>query len=80
MVNPSTKVMTEISPAGARARPTLPSYGLWYAVWRRFLQHRLALGGMMVLLVLTLGTLSVLSCINSQSTTLTSLYPCRDPT
>jgi len=57
MVNPSTKVITEISPAGAGARPTLPSYGLWYAVWRRFLQHRLALGGMMVLLVLTLGTL-----------------------
>jgi peptide/nickel transport system permease protein len=57
MVNPSTKVIAEISPAGVGARPTLPSSGLWYAVWRRFLQHRLALGGMMVLLVLTLGTL-----------------------
>jgi peptide/nickel transport system permease protein len=56
MVNPSTKVIPEISPAGVAVRPALPSHGLWYAVWRRFLRHRLALGGMMVLLVLILGT------------------------
>jgi peptide/nickel transport system permease protein len=57
MVNPSTKVIPEISPVGVVVRPARPSYGLWHAVWRRFLRHRLALGGMMVLLVLILGTL-----------------------
>ncbi len=34
-----------------------PSQNLWLNVWRRFLRHRLALGGMMVLIVLVLGTL-----------------------
>ena len=38
-------------------RPVSPSQGLWSTVWRRFLRHRLALFGMMVLIVLTLGTL-----------------------
>ena len=38
-------------------RPVSPSQELWSTVWRRFLRHRLALFGMMVLIVLTLGTL-----------------------
>jgi peptide/nickel transport system permease protein len=57
MVNPSITPIPEISPAGLGFRPSRPSHGLWVAVWRRFLRHRLALGGMMVLMVLTLGTL-----------------------
>lgn len=31
--------------------------GLWSTVWRRFLRHRLALFGLLVLIVLTVGTL-----------------------
>ncbi len=34
-----------------------PSQNLWLNVWQRFLRHRLALGGLMVLMVLALGTL-----------------------
>lgn len=41
------------------ASPSRAAYseGFWVTVWRRFLRHRLALGGLMVLLLLTLGTL-----------------------
>src|SRR2546426_11845810 len=45
---------TSHGPAGLRAaRPQ----SLWRTCWRRFCRHRLALSGVTVLLVLTLGTL-----------------------
>jgi peptide/nickel transport system permease protein len=34
-----------------------PAHGVWYPIGRRFLRHRLALGGALVLLLLTFGTL-----------------------
>jgi peptide/nickel transport system permease protein len=57
MVN--QKVTAEPTQRSSReaGRPVAPSQGLWSTVWRRFLRHRLALFGMMVLIVLTLGTL-----------------------
>ncbi len=59
MVNQSTKVMTPIppTPIGMGGRTTAPPQGLWHTVWRRFLRHRLAVGGMLILLLLSLGTL-----------------------
>lgn len=42
-----------LEPTGRAA----PSQNLWLNVWLRFLRHRLALGGLMVLLILALGTL-----------------------
>jgi len=53
------KVMTEASTAspGGALRPGSRSQSLWCTVWRRFCRHRLALCGMMILVVLTLGTL-----------------------
>lgn len=59
MPEPSDKVITAVRaapqspPALARARPQ----SLWRNCWRRFCRHHLALIGMTVLLVLTLGTL-----------------------
>ena len=59
MVNQSTKVMapTPPTPIGMAGRATAPSQGLWHTVWRRFLRHRLAVGGVLILLLLSLGTL-----------------------
>ncbi len=37
--------------------PTSPPQSLWLNVWRRFLRHRLALAGLMVLIFLAIGTL-----------------------
>ena len=37
-------------------RRVAPPQGLWSTVWRRFLRHRLALFGLLVLIILTLGT------------------------
>lgn len=42
------------APSGA---PAAASQSVRHTVWRRFLRHRLALGGLMVLLALALGTL-----------------------
>jgi peptide/nickel transport system permease protein len=44
------------SPGGA-LRPDSQLQSLWRTVWRRFCRHRLALCGMMILVILTLGTL-----------------------
>jgi peptide/nickel transport system permease protein len=41
----------------ARRVTSRPAHGLWYDIGRRFLRHRLALGGALVLLLLTFGTL-----------------------
>ncbi len=59
MVNQSTKVMapTPPTPTGMAGRATALSQGLWHTVWLRFLRHRLAVGGMLTLLLLSLGTL-----------------------
>ena len=42
---------------GQTGFPAFPPQNLWLNVWRRFLRHRLALCGLMVLMVLALGTL-----------------------
>ncbi len=42
---------------GDDGAPASPPQNLWLNVWRRFLRHRLALAGMMVLIFLALGTL-----------------------
>ena len=41
----------------ARRVTSRPALGPWYDIGRRFLRHRLALGGALVLLLLTFGTL-----------------------
>jgi peptide/nickel transport system permease protein len=53
------KVMTAASTASPTgvSRPGSRSHSLWRTVWRRFCRHRLALCGMMILVLLTLGTL-----------------------
>lgn len=52
----TTVDLSQLSRGAIRPAAAAPR-GLWHTVWRRFLRHRLALGGMMVLIVLTLGTL-----------------------
>jgi peptide/nickel transport system permease protein len=44
-------------PAEPVEAPAPASENLWLNVWRRFIRHRLALGGLMVILLLALGTL-----------------------
>lgn len=53
------KVVTGVlaAPPSQVLRPVLRSPSLWRTVWRRFCRHRLALGGMLILVVLTLSTM-----------------------
>ena len=57
MVTQKTAVDSSQQTLGTTRLAAPAPRGLWHTVWRRFLRHRLALGGMMVLLILTLGTL-----------------------
>ncbi|MGQ4809149.1 Oligopeptide transport system permease protein OppC [Candidatus Entotheonellaceae bacterium PAL068K] len=58
MVDQPTKVnaQTAATSIGLDVR-TPPPQGLWRTVWQRFLRHRLAVGGMLILILLSLGTL-----------------------
>ena len=56
-VQPVTSVAETSVRQGSAVRTTARPQSFWGAVWRRYLRHRLALCGTMILLVLTLGTL-----------------------
>jgi peptide/nickel transport system permease protein len=57
MVNYKATVESLPASTGEAAASRSPSQSLWSTVCRRFLHHRLALFGLLVLIVLTLGTL-----------------------
>lgn len=59
MVDQTAKGTIRLTPSvmGEDGVPTSPPQSLWLNVWRRFLRHRLALAGLMVLIFLVLGTL-----------------------
>ena len=59
MVDQTAKGIVGLTPPpiGEAGVMASPSQSLWLNVWRRFLRHRLALAGMLVLIFLALGTL-----------------------
>ena len=57
MPAPSVKVIPDLPALPRAVRPGARAQSLWRTVWRRFCRHRLALGGLLILVLLTLGTL-----------------------